>query len=92
MKRLFTVFALCLLLLTSRGAAALTADKYTAKSAIVMERTSGRVLFALNERQKLPMASTTNYRTVIPGTTQTTTHYLPPHYHTRSQPKIAHYH
>lgn len=65
MKRLFTMFALCLLLLTSRGAAALTADKYTAKSAIVMERTSGRVLFALNERQKLPMASTTKIVTAL---------------------------
>lgn len=48
-----------------KGAQAAKIDAASAKSAIVMEKTTGRVLFEKNAYQKLPMASTTKIVTAI---------------------------
>ncbi|UNC93874.1 D-alanyl-D-alanine carboxypeptidase [Candidatus Contubernalis alkalaceticus] len=46
-------------------AQALTNDQVTAQSAVLLDQSSGRVLFAKNEGERLPMASTTKVMTAL---------------------------
>ena len=72
MKRIFVVFILVALCVVCMGGVALTESanasqsfSTTAQSAVVMERTSHRVLFANNADAHLPMASTTKIVTAL---------------------------
>lgn len=63
MKKIITVLLISMLLLSNISYAA--PPEVSAKSAIVMDVSSGRVLYSKNINQKLPMASTTKITTAI---------------------------
>lgn len=53
------------LIFTLDSAEAFSSEDISAKSAVLMDRSSGRILFAKNENERLPMASTTKIMTGI---------------------------
>lgn len=70
MKKYITILCLILLLILSpyhtiKSLAAETPSNLSAKAAILMDGTNQRVLFGKNEREELPMASTTKIMTCL---------------------------
>ena len=65
MKRLIAVFALFGLSAWILPASASEPFRVAAKGAVLIDADSGRVLFAQNANQRLPMASTTKVMTTL---------------------------
>ena len=66
MKRRVLFLLLCFLLTCSAATtSAFAAPEVTAKAACVLEVTTGRTLFCQNEKERLPMASTTKIMTAL---------------------------
>ena len=64
MKRCIAAFAIIFIIIAG-SINALAANGVSAKSAILIEKDSGRVMFEKNSAERLPMASTTKIMTAV---------------------------
>ncbi len=65
MRRFTVLFIILVLVLQAAGVLAMEPPKITARSAILLDRSTGRILYSKNAYEQLPMASTTKIMTAI---------------------------
>ncbi len=65
MRKLLVIILAVLVILPSGDAYSLTPPRLTARSALLLDQATGRILYSKNAHEKLPMASTTKIMTAI---------------------------